>query len=206
MRLVIYARVSTKDQSCDLQLRDLRSYSNARGFSLLREYVDVGESGAQDSRPQLDELMAAARKRYFDAVMVWRFDRFARSTKHLLLALEEFRSLGIIQFISYPENIDISSHTTKSVPAGRSGICRTRNTFISADTTVLAGACHKRQHTRSSAAHFVYKAMTKFLQELGLTIIQFRRRGSVLKSRRDKSSCYPRWTVVSRDQRNAERT
>lgn len=108
MRIVIYARVSTKDQSCDLQLRDLRSYCVARGFSLLREYVDVGESGAKDSRPQLNELMAAARKRQLDAVIVWRFDRFARSTKHLLLALEEFRSLGI-QFISYQESIDTSS-------------------------------------------------------------------------------------------------
>src|SRR6201981_1479418 len=108
MRVVIYARVSTKDQSCDLQLRDLRAYCAARGFSLEREYVDVGESGAKDSRPQVNELMATARKRHFDAVIVWRFDRFARSTKHLLLALEEFRSLGI-QFISYQENIDTSS-------------------------------------------------------------------------------------------------
>jgi DNA invertase Pin-like site-specific DNA recombinase len=108
MRAAIYARVSTKDQSCDLQLRDLRSYCTARGLSVLREYVDIGESGAKDSRPQLNELMAAGRKRQFDAVMVWRFDRFARSTKHLLLALEEFRSLGI-QFISYQENIDTSS-------------------------------------------------------------------------------------------------
>jgi DNA invertase Pin-like site-specific DNA recombinase len=72
--------------------------------------VDVGESGAKDSRPQLNELMAAARKRHFDAVIVWRFDRFARSTKHLLLALEEFRSLGI-QFISYQENIDTQQST-----------------------------------------------------------------------------------------------
>jgi len=55
-------------------------------MSVLREYVDVGESGAKDSRPQLNELMASARKRQFDAIIVWRFDRFARSTKHLLLA------------------------------------------------------------------------------------------------------------------------
>jgi DNA invertase Pin-like site-specific DNA recombinase len=80
----------------------------ARGFSLLREYIDVGESGAKDSRPQLNELMAAARKRQIDAVLVWRFDRFARSTKHLLLALEEFRALGV-QFVSYQENIDTST-------------------------------------------------------------------------------------------------
>src|ERR1700747_3343452 len=108
MRIALYARVSTKDQSCELQLRDLRAYCAARDFSVQREYVDVGESGAKDSRPQLNDLMAAARKRLFDAVVVWRFDRFARSTKHLLLALEEFRSLGV-QFISYQENIDTSS-------------------------------------------------------------------------------------------------
>lgn len=108
MRTAIYARVSTKDQSCELQLRDLRAYCSARGLSLVGEYVDTGYSGAKDSRPELNELVAAARKRKFDAIVVWRFDRFARSTKHLLLALEEFRSLGI-QFISYQENIDTSS-------------------------------------------------------------------------------------------------
>jgi len=108
MRTAIYARVSTKDQNCELQLRDLRAFCAARNFTIIREFVDVGESGAKDSRPQLNELMAAGRKRLFDAVLVWRFDRFARSTKHLLLALEEFRSLGV-QFISYQENIDTST-------------------------------------------------------------------------------------------------
>jgi DNA invertase Pin-like site-specific DNA recombinase len=108
MRIGIYARVSTKDQSCELQVRDLRSYCAARGFDLVREYVDVGQSGAKDSRPELNILMDDARKRQFDAVVCWCFDRFARSTKHLLVALEEFRSLGI-QFISYQENIDTSS-------------------------------------------------------------------------------------------------
>ncbi|MBZ5658827.1 MAG: recombinase family protein [Acidobacteriia bacterium] len=108
MRIAIYARVSTKDQSCELQVRDLRTYCTARGFDLVREYVDVGQSGAKDSRPELNKLMDDARKRQFDAIVVWRFDRFARSTKHLLAALEEFRSLGI-QFISYNENVDTSS-------------------------------------------------------------------------------------------------
>jgi DNA invertase Pin-like site-specific DNA recombinase len=108
MRISIYARVSTKDQSCEMQIRDLRAYCAARGFELIREYVDVGRSGAKDSRPELDKLMGDARKRQFDAIVVWRFDRFARSTKHLLAALDEFRSLGI-QFISYQENMDTSS-------------------------------------------------------------------------------------------------
>jgi DNA invertase Pin-like site-specific DNA recombinase len=61
----------------------------------VREYVDTGVSGTKDSRPQLNELMNDVRKRKLDAVIVWRFDRFARSTKHLLSALEEFRSLGV---------------------------------------------------------------------------------------------------------------
>jgi DNA invertase Pin-like site-specific DNA recombinase len=105
MRVGIYARVSTKDQSCELQLRDLRAYCAARQLILVCEYVDVGQSGTKDSRPQLNELMGDARKRKVDAIICWRFDRFARSTKHLLLALEEFRTLGV-QFISYQENID----------------------------------------------------------------------------------------------------
>src|ERR1022692_4487408 len=108
MRSAIYARVSTKDQSCALQVRDLKAYCAARKFTIFREYIDHGESGAKNSRPELNNLMADASKRKFDSVIVWRFDRFARSTKHLLLALEEFRSLGI-QFISYQENIDTSS-------------------------------------------------------------------------------------------------
>src|SRR5713226_229468 len=93
MRMALYARVSTKDQSCELQVRDLRAYCAARGFDLVREYIDVGQSGAKDSRPELNILMDDARKRRFDAIVVWRFDRFACSTKHLLLSLEEFRSL-----------------------------------------------------------------------------------------------------------------
>jgi DNA invertase Pin-like site-specific DNA recombinase len=105
MRVGIYARVSTKDQSCELQLRDLRAYCAARQFVVAREYVDEGVSGNLASRPQLDELMGDARKRKLDVVIVWRFDRLARNTRCLLLALEEFRTLGV-QFISHQENID----------------------------------------------------------------------------------------------------
>jgi DNA invertase Pin-like site-specific DNA recombinase len=108
MRVGIYARVSTKDQSCELQLRDLRAYCAARQLDIVREYVDIGQSGTKDSRPQLNELMGDVRKRKVDAVICWRFDRFARSTRHLLAALEEFRALGL-GFISYQENIDTST-------------------------------------------------------------------------------------------------
>jgi len=107
-RVALYARVSTTDQSTDSQLLDLRRYVRERGWNIYKEYVDEGISGTKDSRPALNELMNAAKKRRFDVVLVWRFDRFARSTKHLILALEEFRNLGI-DFVSYQENIDTSS-------------------------------------------------------------------------------------------------
>jgi Resolvase, N terminal domain len=62
MRVAIYTRVSTKDQSCDLQVRDLKAYCTARKLAIFREYIDSGESGAKDSRPKLNELMAVAKR------------------------------------------------------------------------------------------------------------------------------------------------
>ena len=107
-KVAVYARVSTLDQSTDSQLLDLRRYVSDRGWQIYQEYVDEGVSGTKERRPALNELMNDAKKRRFDGVLVWRFDRFARSTKHLILALEEFRNLGI-DFVSYQENIDTSS-------------------------------------------------------------------------------------------------
>jgi DNA invertase Pin-like site-specific DNA recombinase len=106
--VAIYARVSTKDQSVDMQLNDLERYSKERGLNVFKVYEDSGVSGTKETRPALNELMNDAKKRKFDIVLVWRFDRFARSTKHLVTALYEFRNLGI-DFISYQENIDTSS-------------------------------------------------------------------------------------------------
>lgn len=109
-RVVLYARVSTinHNQDPEVQLRELRQYVAARGWQVAGEYVDHGVSGTKESRPQLNRLMNDARKRRFDGVIVWKFDRFARSTKHLLTALEEFRALGV-SFTSYSENIDTTT-------------------------------------------------------------------------------------------------
>ena len=104
-RAAIYARVSTRDQNVSMQLQALREYAARRGLEVVGEFVDVGVSGAKDTRPELTKLMDAARKRKLEVVLVYRFDRFARSVKHLVVALEEFQSLGI-EFISYSENID----------------------------------------------------------------------------------------------------
>ncbi len=113
-KVAIYTRVSTNDQSVDMQVSDLRRYCEQRGFEIYKEYSDQGVSGTKDKRPALDELMADARKRKFEAVICWRFDRFARSTKHLVTALEEFCHLRI-DFLSFQENIDTSSPLGKAV-------------------------------------------------------------------------------------------
>ena len=114
MKAALYVRVSTLDQSVQMQLADLQSYCAQRGFEVYREYCDHGISGTKERRPALDALMADARKRKFAMVLVWRFDRFARSTKHLVTSLEEFQHLSI-DFISYQENIDSSSPLGKAM-------------------------------------------------------------------------------------------
>ena len=115
MKIAIYARVSTHNgQDPEMQLRELREYCQRREWDITREYVDVGISGGKEKRPELDKLLHDAHRRYFDAVVVWRFDHFARSVSHLLRALEEFRSLGI-EFISLSEQVDTSTPTGKMV-------------------------------------------------------------------------------------------
>lgn len=111
-RAAIYARCSTNHQDPTMQLDELRAYCQQRGFTACTEYVDAGVSGKRARRPQLDALMVAARKRKVDAVVVYRYDRFARSLHHLAAALEEFRALGV-DFISLHEGVDTST------PGGR---------------------------------------------------------------------------------------
>ena len=115
-RVALYARVSTKNhgQDPETQLFALREYAQARGLEVFHEYVDVGISGSKEKRPALDRLMTDARRRRFNAVLVARFDRFARSTSHLVLALEEFQALGV-DFISLSESIDTSTAMGKMV-------------------------------------------------------------------------------------------
>lgn len=115
-RVAIYARVSTTNhgQDVSLQTRELHQFAEARCWSVAGEYIDAGVSGAKDSRPELNRLMADAHKRRFDVVCVWRFDRFARSVSHLLRALETFKALGI-DFVSYSEQMDTSTPAGKMV-------------------------------------------------------------------------------------------
>ncbi len=115
-RAVLYSRVSTlhHGQDPEVQSREIREYCQRRGWPLVDEYVDAGVSGSKDRRPQLDRLIADAHKRKFEVVVVWKFDRFARSVSHLLRALENFRALGI-EFVSLSEQIDTSTPTGKMI-------------------------------------------------------------------------------------------
>ncbi len=109
-RAALYARCSTHDKGQDpeLQLAPLREYCQRRGFTITGEYIDNGVSGSKDSRPQLDRLLEAARKRQIDLILVWKLDRFGRSLRQLVTALDELSSIGI-GFISYQDNIDLTT-------------------------------------------------------------------------------------------------
>ena len=108
-RAAIYARVSTHNgQNPEMQLDEVREYCRRRGWKIAGEYVDEGISGSKEHRPALDRLLAECQKRTVDAVVVYRYDRFARSLRQLVNALDEFRALGI-DFVSLHEGVDTST-------------------------------------------------------------------------------------------------
>jgi DNA invertase Pin-like site-specific DNA recombinase len=114
MKAAIYARVSTSNhgQDVSMQTRELREYCERRGWQIAGEYTDVGISGSKDSRPELNRLMGDAKQRRFDAVCVWKLDRFGRSLRHLVNSLADLESLGV-SFTSIKDNLDLST------PSGR---------------------------------------------------------------------------------------
>lgn len=109
MNCAIYARVSTADQTCALQLTELRTYIQARGWEPAGEYVDTGWSGSKASRPQLDRLMQDARLRKVDCILVWKLDRWGRSVSHLVASLQELAGLGV-RWIAVTQNLDTDVH------------------------------------------------------------------------------------------------
>lgn len=108
MLCAIYARVSTDDQSCDLQLSILREYCASRKWTITEEYVDEGVSGAKASRPAFDRMKRDARKKKFGVLLVWKYDRFARSLFLLVQGLAELRSLDI-DFVSSTQQLDTTT-------------------------------------------------------------------------------------------------
>jgi DNA invertase Pin-like site-specific DNA recombinase len=107
LKVAVYARVSTSEQTTENQLLELRRYVDARGWQAV-EYVDHGVSGAKDRRPALDQLTADVRRYKVQGVVCWRLDRLGRNLRHLVLLLDEWQSRGIT-FITLGEGIDTST-------------------------------------------------------------------------------------------------
>jgi DNA invertase Pin-like site-specific DNA recombinase len=159
-RAAIYVRVSTArrskhgealafDQDPAVQEKPLRELIAQRGWELARAYSDRA-SGAKEQRPGLDSLMADARRGTFDVAVVWRFDRFARSVKQLVLALEEFRSLGI-DFVSHQEALDTLTPMGKAMFTIIAAMAELEHSVIR--ERVVAGLNYARQHgTKSGKA------------------------------------------------------
>ena len=187
-RVAIYARVSTKNngQDPETQLLPLREYAQARRFEVFAEYVDVGISGSKERRPELDQLMKDARQRRFDTVLVARFDRFARSTRHLVLALEEFNALGI-DFISLSESIDTSTPMGKMVFTIIAAVAELERSLIR--ERVMMGLDRAKAQGKRLGRPPGTKANKRKIQKLksdGLSIRQIAKEMNVSKSTVDR--------------------
>ena len=150
-RAALYLRVSTADQKPDLQYDGLRAYAAHAGLDVVQDYCDVGVSGRREGRPQLNALMAAARNREIDCVLVWKFDRFARSTRHLLTALEEFNHLGV-RFISVQDQVDTDSPMGRAMFTIIGAMAELKSSLISERVTAGMRAAEARGRASGPAA------------------------------------------------------
>ena len=167
-RVALYARVSTLDKGQDpeTQLVQLRGYAQTRNFEVITEFIDYA-SGTTEDRTQYKLMMAAAKKRKIDGVLVWRYDRFARSTQALVNALKEFQSLGI-DFISYQENIDTNTPTGELIFHVMASLAQFESSLIS--QRVKAGMAR----AKAQGKHIARPPIAKELQE---KIIELQREG-----------------------------
>jgi DNA invertase Pin-like site-specific DNA recombinase len=154
-----------------MQLRELREHCERRGWQMVGEYVDR-MTGSKDSRPELDRLMADAHKRRFDVVIVWKFDRFARSVSHLLRALETFKALGI-DFVSFSEQMDTSTPAGKMVFTVLGAVAELERSLII--ERVRAGM----RNARAKGKRIGRPAKTHLDQDLRRSIWEAHRRGGV---------------------------
>jgi DNA invertase Pin-like site-specific DNA recombinase len=175
-RVAIYARVSTVDRGQDpeTQLLALREYAARRGFVLMGEYVDYA-SGTREDRPQHRALLEMARKRQIDVVLVWRYDRFARSTQALVHALKEFHSLGV-DFISFQENIDTTTPQGEMIFTVMASLAQFESALTS--ERVKAGMARAKAQGKQISRAPIAKQVQERIAELhaqGLSIQQIRK-------------------------------
>jgi DNA invertase Pin-like site-specific DNA recombinase len=185
MDTALYMRVSTMHQKPDLQADGLRRYAERAGLEIVGEYLDMAVSVRKEGRPQLQELMRAARNHEFACVLVWKFDRFARSVAHLLKALEEFNHLGI-RFISVQDQVDTESPMGKAMFTIIGAMAELESSLISERVTAgMASARARGIHVGRPAtpARFVER-----IEELaGSTDMSIREIQEALKGRVSRS-------------------
>lgn len=113
-QVVIYARVSTDRQSTESQLNTLREYTEKREWKVFKEYIDAGFTGSDTKRPAFNEMVADAKRRAFDVLLVYKLDRLSRSLKDLITTLDDLQSLGI-DFVSYDNGLDTTTPTGRLI-------------------------------------------------------------------------------------------
>lgn len=163
-RVVIYARVSTfeKGQDPETQLLQLREYIERRGFVCVGEFVDYA-SGQTENREQYKAMLDLVRKRKIDVVLVWRYDRFARSTQALVNALNEFRSLNV-DFISYQENIDTTTPQGELIFSIMASLAQFESALIS--QRVKAGMARAKAQGKQMSRPTLSKSMQQKIKTL----------------------------------------
>lgn len=163
-RAALYARVSTfdKGQDPETQLIQLRAYAQNRNFEVIGEFVDYA-SGTTEERKQYKLMMEAAKKRKIDVVLVWRYDRFARSTQALVNGLKEFQNLGV-DFISYQENIDTTTPTGELIFHVMASLAQFESSLIS--ERVKAGMARAKAQGKHVARPALDKSKQKKILEM----------------------------------------
>jgi DNA invertase Pin-like site-specific DNA recombinase len=185
MRTSLYLRVSTIHQKPDLQADGLHRYAIHAELEIVAEYLDIAVSGRKEGRPQLQALMWAAHSHAFDCVLVWKFDRFARSVAHLLNALDEFHHLGI-RFISVQDQVDTESPMGKAMFTIIGAMAELESSLISERVKAGMAAARvrgKRLGRPTTPARFVTRiAELAGTTDMSIRQIQDALQGSVSKS------------------------
>jgi DNA invertase Pin-like site-specific DNA recombinase len=143
VKVAIYSRVSTlgKGQDVEVQARELREFAARRGWTVEAEFSDSGISGAKESRPALDRMLQAAKRRKFDGILIWKLDRIGRSLKHLVNLLGELESVGCA-LVSFSDNMDLSTPQGKLMFGIIGAMAEFERSLIC--ERVKAGIAHRR--------------------------------------------------------------
>ena len=176
-RTALYLRVSTADQKPDLQYDALRGYAVRAGLDVIQDYCDVAVSGRREGRPQLNALMAAVRNREIDCVLVWKFDRFARSTRHLLTSLEEFDHLGV-RFVSVQDQIDTDSPMGRAMFTIIGAMAELESSLVSERVTagMRAAEARGRHLGRPATPQRVVSEIEAIARSTDLSILQIQKK------------------------------